>query len=114
MPVHPFLICPPLYSSQFQRWKHHPDVAKHLEGGECVQYGARVLNEGGYHAIPKLTFPGGALIGCSAGFLNSVKIKGEHRERQRVAKRRAEEDINSNFVSNAVKINMPCDSICSP
>ena len=64
--------------SQFQRWKHHPEISKHLEGGECVQYGARVLNEGGYHAIPKLTFPGGALIGCSAGFLNSVKIKGSH------------------------------------
>ena len=49
-----------------------------MEGGECISYGARVLNEGGYHAIPKLTFPGGALIGCSAGFLNSVKIKGSH------------------------------------
>lgn len=63
---------------EFQRWKHHPEVSKHLEGGECVAYGARVLNEGGYHAIPKLTFPGGSLIGCSAGFLNSVKIKGSH------------------------------------
>jgi electron-transferring-flavoprotein dehydrogenase len=49
-----------------------------LEGGRCIQYGARALNEGGYHAIPKLTFPGGALLGCSAGFLNSVKIKGSH------------------------------------
>ena len=63
---------------EFQRWKHHPEVSKHLKGGECVSYGARVLNEGGYHAIPKLTFPGGALIGCSAGFLNAVKIKGSH------------------------------------
>jgi len=63
---------------EFQRWKHHPAVAKHLEGGECISYGARCLNEGGYHSIPKLTFPGGALIGCSAGFLNSVKIKGSH------------------------------------
>jgi hypothetical protein len=43
---------------EFQRWKHHPDVAKYLEGGECIAYGARCLNEGGYHAIPKLTFPG--------------------------------------------------------
>jgi hypothetical protein len=50
-------------------------VAKHLEGGSCISYGARCLNEGGYHAIPKLTFPGGALVGCSAGFLNGVKIK---------------------------------------
>lgn len=63
---------------EFQRWKHHPEVAKHLTGGKCVSYGARCLNEGGYHAIPKLTFPGGALLGCSAGFLNSVKIKGSH------------------------------------
>jgi electron-transferring-flavoprotein dehydrogenase len=63
---------------EFQRWKHHPDVSKHLEGGECISYGARVLNEGGFHAIPKLTFPGGGLIGCSAGFLNGVKIKGSH------------------------------------
>lgn len=63
---------------EFQRWKTHPDIMKHLEGGECISYGARVLNEGGYHSIPKLTFPGGMLIGCSAGFLNSVKIKGSH------------------------------------
>lgn len=63
---------------ELQRWKHHPDVLKHIEGGECVSYGARVINEGGYQAIPKLTFPGGALIGCSAGFLNLPKIKGSH------------------------------------
>lgn len=63
---------------EFQRWKHHPAVAAHLKGGTCIAYGARVLNEGGYHAIPKLTFPGGALIGCSAGFLNAMKIKGTH------------------------------------
>ena len=54
------------------------DVAKHLKDGTCISYGARCLNEGGYHAIPKLTFPGGMLVGCSAGFLNSVKIKGSH------------------------------------
>lgn len=63
---------------EFQRWKHHPDVAKHIEGGSCISYGARCLNEGGWHAIPKLTFNGGMLLGCSAGFLNSVKIKGTH------------------------------------
>lgn len=63
---------------EFQRWKTHPSIAKLLEGGECVSYGARALNEGGYNAIPKLAFPGGLLIGCSAGFLNSVKIKGSH------------------------------------
>lgn len=43
---------------EFQRWKHHPEVAKYLQGGECIAYGGRVLNEGGYHSIPKLTFPG--------------------------------------------------------
>ena len=63
---------------EFQRLKTHPDVRKYLEGGECISYGARVLNEGGYYAIPKLTFPGGMLAGCSAGFLNVAKIKGTH------------------------------------
>jgi len=63
---------------EFQRWKHHPAIAKHLEGGECIQYGARVINEGGLQSIPKLTFPGGALIGCTAGFLNVPKVKGTH------------------------------------
>jgi electron-transferring-flavoprotein dehydrogenase len=64
--------------SEFQRWKHHAAVAKHLGGGECLSYGARVINEGGFQAIPKLTFPGGALIGCAAGFVNVPKIKGTH------------------------------------
>ncbi|KAK4056675.1 hypothetical protein OIO90_002227 [Microbotryomycetes sp. JL221] len=63
---------------ELQRLKHHPVFAELLEGGECVAYGARVLNEGGYQSIPKLTFPGGGLIGCSAGFLNVPKIKGTH------------------------------------
>eukprot|EP00903_Cladosiphon_okamuranus_P015085 g13953.t1 len=63
---------------EFQRYKHHPQVAAQLDGGECIAYGARTLNEGGYHALPKLTFPGGALLGCAAGFLNAVKIKGAH------------------------------------
>lgn len=49
-----------------------------LEGGTCISYGARAINEGGYQSIPKLTFPGGALIGCTAGFLNLPKIKGTH------------------------------------
>ena len=62
----------------FFSWKTHPAIKSHLEGGTCVQYGARVLNEGGYHSLPKLTFPGGMLLGCSAGFLNAVKIKGSH------------------------------------
>lgn len=60
----------------FQQWKTHPEVSKYLKGGKCIKYGARALNEGGYFAVPKLTFPGGALAGCSAGFLNVAKIKG--------------------------------------
>eukprot|EP00128_Syssomonas_multiformis_P000032 Colp12_sorted_trinity150504_noHs@16189 len=63
---------------EFQRFKHHPAVAKTLEGGTRIGYGARALNEGGYQAIPKLHFPGGCLIGCTAGFLNLPKIKGTH------------------------------------
>ncbi|CAM9145562.1 unnamed protein product [Phaeothamnion confervicola] len=63
---------------EFQRWKHHPEIAKHIDGGDCIAYGARCLNEGGFHALPRPTFPGGALLGCSAGYLNPVKIKGTH------------------------------------
>ena len=62
----------------FQQWKLHPAIRRVLEGGECVSYGARVINEGGLQSVPKLTFPGGMLIGCSAGFLNVPKIKGTH------------------------------------
>lgn len=58
--------------------KHHPYLSSLLEGGERLAYGARTLNEGGLQSIPKLHFPGGALIGCSAGFLNVPKIKGTH------------------------------------
>uniref|UniRef100_A0A3Q3K621 Electron transfer flavoprotein-ubiquinone oxidoreductase n=1 Tax=Monopterus albus TaxID=43700 RepID=A0A3Q3K621_MONAL len=63
---------------EFQRWKHHPFVARTLEGGHRIGYGARALNEGGFQSIPKLTFPGGLLIGCSPGFMNVPKIKGTH------------------------------------
>ncbi|GAA5918890.1 hypothetical protein JCM1841_006663 [Sporobolomyces salmonicolor] len=63
---------------ELQRLKHHPLFADLLEGGECIAYGARALNEGGYQSIPKLTFPGGGIIGDSAGFLNVPKIKGTH------------------------------------
>jgi len=63
---------------EFQRFKLHPKVRPMLEGGKRVSYGARALNEGGLQSIPKLVFPGGALIGCSAGFLNVPKIKGSH------------------------------------
>ena len=63
---------------EFQRFKTHPDVRSVFEGGRRVSYGARALNEGGFQSIPKLTFPGGCLVGCTAGFLNVPKIKGTH------------------------------------
>lgn len=61
-----------------QQWKHHPHVSFLLEGGRRIAYGARALNEGGIQSIPQLAFPGGALIGCSPGFMNVPKIKGTH------------------------------------
>lgn len=64
--------------NEFQQLKTHPLVSEVLQGGKCISYGARALNEGGFQSIPKLTFPGGALVGCSAGFLNVPKIKGSH------------------------------------
>ncbi|MBB6210357.1 electron-transferring-flavoprotein dehydrogenase [Novispirillum itersonii] len=63
---------------EFQRFKTHPEIRKTFEGGRRIAYGARALNEGGFQSIPKLTFPGGVTIGCSAGFLNVPKIKGTH------------------------------------
>ena len=64
--------------NEFQRFKDHPSVRPLLEGGQVLEYGARTLNEGGIQSVPKLEFPGGALIGCTAGFLNVPKIKGTH------------------------------------
>ncbi len=63
---------------EFQRFKTHPKIRPLFEGGKRIAYGARAINEGGYQAIPQLTFPGGMLIGCSAGFVNVPKIKGSH------------------------------------
>ncbi len=63
---------------EFQRFKTHPSIRPTFEGGRRVAYGARALNEGGLQSIPRLDFPGGALIGCAAGFLNVPKIKGSH------------------------------------
>ena len=63
---------------EFQRWKQHPAIREVLEGGRRISYGARAINEGGWQAVPKLVFPGGALIGCSAGFVNVPRIKGSH------------------------------------
>jgi electron-transferring-flavoprotein dehydrogenase len=63
---------------EFQRFKTHPSVRPTFEGGRRISYGARAINEGGLQSIPKLAFPGGALIGCAAGFVNVPKIKGSH------------------------------------
>ncbi len=63
---------------EFQRLKLHPEVKKYLEGGKRVSYGARAISKGGFNALPKMSFPGGLLLGCDAGTLNSSKIKGSH------------------------------------
>ncbi len=63
---------------EFQRFKTHPEIRPVFEGGRRVAYGARAVNEGGLQSLPKLVFPGGALIGCEAGFLNVPRIKGSH------------------------------------
>nr|WP_262411617.1 electron transfer flavoprotein-ubiquinone oxidoreductase [Halomonas utahensis] len=63
---------------EFQRMKTHPTIKQHLEGGKRVSYGARAITKGGYNSLPKMSFPGGLLLGCDAGTLNSSKIKGSH------------------------------------
>jgi electron-transferring-flavoprotein dehydrogenase len=63
---------------EMQRFKTHPDVRGFFEGGKRLAYGARAINEGGWQSVPKLTFPGGVLVGCSAGFVNVPRIKGSH------------------------------------
>jgi electron-transferring-flavoprotein dehydrogenase len=63
---------------EFQRWKTHPAIRAEIEGGRRVSYGARAINEGGWQSVPELVFPGGALVGCSAGFVNVPRIKGTH------------------------------------
>jgi electron-transferring-flavoprotein dehydrogenase len=63
---------------EFQRMKQHDAVRRHLEGGKRISYGARAITEGGFQSVPKLAFPGGALIGCAAGFVNLPRIKGSH------------------------------------
>ncbi len=63
---------------EMQRWKTHPSIKAHIQGGKRLGYGARALNNGTPQALPKTVFPGGALIGCDAGFLNAARIKGSH------------------------------------
>ena len=63
---------------EFQRYKTHPEIRKYFEGGKRIAYGARAITAGGLLSLPKLVFPGGALVGCEAGFLNASRIKGSH------------------------------------
>jgi electron-transferring-flavoprotein dehydrogenase len=63
---------------EFQRHKLHPEISQYIEGGKRIAYGARAITEGGLQSVPRLSFPGGALIGCSAGFVNVPRIKGSH------------------------------------
>ena len=63
---------------EFQRYKTHPAIRTFLEGGRRLEYGSRAINASGLQSLPKLVFPGGALIGCDAGFLNAPRIKGSH------------------------------------
>ncbi|HJU24079.1 MAG TPA: electron transfer flavoprotein-ubiquinone oxidoreductase, partial [Casimicrobiaceae bacterium] len=63
---------------EFQRFKLHPAIRPMLEGGKRIMYGARAINEGGLQSVPRLVFPGGALVGCAAGFVNLPRIKGSH------------------------------------
>jgi electron-transferring-flavoprotein dehydrogenase len=63
---------------EMQRWKTHPAVRAHLEGGKRLSYGARAINNGGLQSLPKMVFPGGALVGCDAGTLDAARIKGSH------------------------------------
>ena len=63
---------------EFQRYKTHPLIRQYLEGGRCITYGARAINEGGIQSLPQVFFPGGLLVGCAAGTLNMAKIKGTH------------------------------------
>ena len=63
---------------EFQRFKTHPAIRTLFEGGKRLAYGARAITEGGYQSVPRLTFAGGALVGCAAGFVNVPRIKGVH------------------------------------
>ena len=63
---------------EMQRWKTHPAIREHLEGGKRIGYGARAITAGGILSLPKTVFPGGALVGCDAGYLNASRIKGSH------------------------------------
>ncbi|KAI9560756.1 hypothetical protein GHT06_011708 [Daphnia sinensis] len=92
---------------EFQRWKLHPSVKPLLEGAKRIGYGARALNEGGLQSIPKLTFPGGCLVGCSPGFMNVPKIKGTHNAMKSamLAAESIFDTINSDIKQETVGVN---------
>ena len=88
---------------EFQKLKTHPDIKNMLKDGTCISYGARALNEGGYQSVPKLTFPGGLIVGCSAGFVHVPKVKGTHYAMETgilAAKNIYDELINNNKIES--------------
>ncbi len=85
---------------EMQRFKSHPDIRPIFEGGRRVAYGARALNEGGFQSIPKLVFPGGALIGAAAGFMNVPKVKGSHTAMKSAM-------VAADAAAEALKLDMP-------
>jgi len=88
---------------EFQRFKTHKEIRKYLENGKCIEYGARSLNEGGYYAIPKVSFNGGLIVGCGAGFLNVAKVKGTHNAMKSGIL--AAEGIYENYCKNGDQLN---------
>ncbi|CAL8086536.1 unnamed protein product [Calicophoron daubneyi] len=101
---------------EFQRLKHHPHFATLLEGGKRIGYGARAINEGGFQSLPRITVPGGLLVGCAAGFLNPGKIKGVHnaiRSGCIAAEAIFEELVKSQADAESVEVTAYTDSIKS-
>ena len=84
--------------NEFQKFKTHPLMKDYLTNGKRLSYGARVISEGGYQSVPKLTFPGGLLVGCSAGFVNVPRIKGSHNAI--LSGMIAADEIMKKFISN--------------
>ena len=95
---------------EFQRFKIHPKIKKIFEGGKRISYGARALTEGGFQSIPKLTVPGGLLVGCTAGFMNVPKIKGTHTA-MKSGMIAAEEIFKNIFDEKKIEINTYEDEI---
>ncbi|TPP40893.1 Electron transfer flavoprotein-ubiquinone oxidoreductase [Fasciola gigantica] len=100
---------------EFQRLKHHPHFADLLTGGKRIAYGARTVNEGGLQSVPRLTVPGGLLIGCSAGFLNVPKIKGVHNAIRsgRIAAEAVFESLKSSTKDESIEVTAYTDALKS-